>query len=68
MNLRRLQAADLTDLMALKAAAGWNQTTEDWLRVLRLAPAGCFGVEAHGSVVASATVVSYDEGSLSTLR
>ena len=59
MKLRRLRMEDMPDLMALKAAAGWNQTEEDWLRMLRLAPDGCFGIEADGRVVASATTVCY---------
>jgi GNAT superfamily N-acetyltransferase len=57
--LRTLQTGDLPDLMKLKAAAAWNQTEEDWLRCLRLEPDGCFGVEADGVVVASATVIRY---------
>jgi GNAT superfamily N-acetyltransferase len=59
--LRTLRAADLPALMELKAAAGWNQTEEDWLRVLRLQPEGCFGVESGGAIVASATVVCYGD-------
>lgn len=45
--------------MQLKTAAGWNQTPDDWLRILRLEPDGCFGVEDEGTIVASATVVNY---------
>ena len=54
-----MHTGDLPDLMKLKAAAAWNQTEEDWLRCLRLEPDGCFGVEADGVVVASATVIRY---------
>ena len=57
--LRSLRESDLPALMALKEAAGWNQTVEDWQRVLRLAPEGCFGIEEAGRLAASATVVSY---------
>ena len=45
--------------MRLKASAGWNQTEEDWLRLLRLAPGGCFGIDVEGTLAASATVIRY---------
>jgi GNAT superfamily N-acetyltransferase len=61
MTLRALAPADLDDLLVLTVAAGWNQTPEDWLRVLRLAPAGCFGIELDGHVVATATLVEYGD-------
>lgn len=59
--LRRLFRADLLPLMALKSAAGWNQTEEDWLRLLRLEPEGCFGIEVDSELVASATAVCYGD-------
>jgi GNAT superfamily N-acetyltransferase len=58
--IRPLRPDDLADLMRLKAGAGWNQTEEDWLRILRLDASGCIGVECDGRVVASATSISYD--------
>ena len=45
--------------MRLKEAAGWNQTDEDWARLLRLEPEGCFGIDVDGSLVSTATVISY---------
>lgn len=54
-----LHAGRLADLVALSAAAGWNQTPEDWLRLLELEPGGCFGIERDGRVAASATVITY---------
>jgi GNAT superfamily N-acetyltransferase len=45
--------------MRLKDAAGWNQTDEDWARLLRLEPEGCFGIDVDGSLVSTATVISY---------
>jgi GNAT superfamily N-acetyltransferase len=59
MVLRLLSSGDLSDLMELKIAANWNQTAEDWLRILRLEPAGCFGIESEEKIVASASVISY---------
>src|SRR5436190_1877359 len=60
MNLRKLRDSDLPDLMALKAAAGWNQTEDDWLLFLRYDPAGCFGIEDKGRIVSSSTSMCYD--------
>ena len=58
-HLRRLTAADLAAAMALKEAAGWNQTERDWLLLLQLQPDGCFCLQAEGRVVASATAYCY---------
>lgn len=60
MNIRLLRESDLPDLMALKTAANWNQTEDDWLAALRYEPEGCFGVEVDGRVVASAAAACYD--------
>jgi GNAT superfamily N-acetyltransferase len=57
--LRGLTRRDLADLQVLSEAAGWNQVPADWERLLRLAPDTCFGIEAEGRVVASATVLPY---------
>lgn len=59
MLIRTLNGTDIADLMALKEAAGWNQSVNDWARLLALEPAGCFGVELDGRVVASTTAVCY---------
>lgn len=56
---RTLKVRDIPALMTLKASAGWNQTEEDLRRCLRLEPDGCFGIEADGVLVASATAVCY---------
>ncbi len=45
--------------MTLSTAVGWNQLEEDWLRILDLEPAGCYGVEEDGRIVASATAFTY---------
>jgi GNAT superfamily N-acetyltransferase len=45
--------------MRLSTAAGWNQTEADWTRVMRLAPEGCFGIDADGRLAATATLVCY---------
>ncbi|HEX8151054.1 MAG TPA: GNAT family N-acetyltransferase [Pyrinomonadaceae bacterium] len=45
--------------MRLKAAAGWNQTEEDWLRLLRLCPRGCFAAAAGARLVGTTTTTVY---------
>ena len=56
---RLLTPRDVEAAMNLSLAAGWNQTPEDWLRIMRLAPGGCFGIDAGGRLAATATVVCY---------
>ncbi|MGH2500818.1 MAG: GNAT family N-acetyltransferase [Candidatus Limnocylindria bacterium] len=58
-HIRRMTAADLPAAMALKDAAGWNQTEQDWRLLLELEPDGCFVLESEGRVVASATAYCY---------
>lgn len=54
-----LAAAPAAERMALSTEAGWNQTTADWHRLLRLGRG--FGVaERGGPLVASAVILPYD--------
>jgi N-acetylglutamate synthase-like GNAT family acetyltransferase len=39
--------------------ADWNQTAEDWHRLLQLAPESCFCVEINRNIAATATLVCY---------
>ena len=57
--VRLLTAADVPQAMLLKQSAGWNQTEQDWLRLLELEPEGCFGIEREGTLVATTTAVCY---------
>lgn len=57
--IRLLKSSDLPQLVDLSRQAQWNQTEADWVRLLTLAPAGCFGIEADGRIVASTTAISY---------
>jgi ribosomal protein S18 acetylase RimI-like enzyme len=59
VKIRLLVAEDLPAAMRLKEAAGWNQTEEDWLRLLRLEPRGCFAAAAVGRLVGTATTTTY---------
>ncbi len=45
--------------MILKASAGWNQTAADWLRLLDLAPDGCFGIEVESVLAATTSAMCY---------
>lgn len=59
MHVRLLRHSDLPGAMRLKEAANWNQTDEDWARLLELEPEGCFVIAQDDVVAASATVVVY---------
>jgi GNAT superfamily N-acetyltransferase len=59
VKIRLLGAEDLPAAMRLKEAAGWNQTEEDWLRLLRLEPRGCFAAASGGRLVGTATTTTY---------
>src|ERR1041385_3750322 len=57
--LRLMTASDIEDASGLSPAAGWNQSDNDWRRLLECAPRGCFGIEVEGNLVASTTAVCY---------
>lgn len=57
--IRLLCSEDIPSVMRLNHFAGWNQTEQDWERLLRLEPQGCFGLEIGGTVVCTTTAVCY---------
>ena len=59
MQIRLLAERDVAEAMKLKDAAGWNQTEDDWRRLLRLSPRGCFAATVGGQVVATTTTTGY---------
>ena len=59
--LRGLTNADVEQAAALSRGVGWNQTPEDWARLLALAPDGVFGAFDQGRLVGSSSVVVYGE-------
>lgn len=59
MPIRLLNDSDIPAAMRLKEAAGWNQTEEDWRRLLALAPDSCFGIDCEGSLAATITAICY---------
>ena len=59
MQIRQLIESDIPAAMQLKEAAGWNQTEDDWRRLLRLEPNGCFCAIKDGGVVGTTTTTTY---------
>src|SRR5215467_1002644 len=59
--IRLLFEADIPAAMELKEAAGWNQTKEDWRRLLLLQPDGCFGAIKDRRLVGTTTTTIYGE-------
>ncbi|HEX7896725.1 MAG TPA: GNAT family N-acetyltransferase [Planctomycetota bacterium] len=55
MDINLLRLDDLAAAVALSTQAGWNQTPEDWRRILALSPDGCFAGRLDGRLVATAT-------------
>jgi GNAT superfamily N-acetyltransferase len=49
-------------LLRLSVAAGWNQTEEDWRRLLLFAPDFCWGITADGQLVSSITAYTHPGG------
>jgi ribosomal protein S18 acetylase RimI-like enzyme len=59
--IRAMTLADISAGMRLKNAAGWNQTKEDWERLLRASPEGCFVAEWNGKVAGTVTTIIYED-------
>ncbi len=57
--VRLLDEQDIPIASQLSAEAGWNQTEDDWRVLLRLSPENCFGIDADGVLVATATLICY---------
>jgi len=51
--------SDLTEAMGLKEQANWNQTENDWHRLLNLGPQGCFAAHHARRVIGTVTTVTY---------
>lgn len=59
MEIRRLTVDDVPAAVRLSTQAGWNQLSEDWRRLLDIAPEQCYAGWIDDQLVATATVVSY---------
>lgn len=61
IQLRPLRSRDVPAALTLSTQAGWNQLAADWQRLLTLAPDGCFGGWVGDMLVATGTVLPYDQ-------
>lgn len=61
MRIRTLTAGDVPAALRLSSQAGWNQVEADWHRLLALAPETCFAGTVDGEVVATSTLVTYED-------
>jgi GNAT superfamily N-acetyltransferase len=59
VTIRLLRPSDMEGAIGLTRAAGWNQVSSDWQRLLSLEPEGCFALECDGRLAASTTVLCY---------
>ncbi|MEM7011507.1 MAG: GNAT family N-acetyltransferase, partial [Verrucomicrobiota bacterium] len=59
--IRKMTETDLAFADSVRAAAGWNQTLEDWRRILRFEPDGCFLAEFDRRPAGTATTICYGD-------
>src|SRR5258705_5939259 len=59
IEVRLLRESDIPAALRLKELAQWNQTENDWLRLLRLEPNGCFCATIVDREVAPTTTPLY---------
>jgi GNAT superfamily N-acetyltransferase len=57
--IRNLMPDDVSSATELSIAANWNQTPEDWHRIIQLSVGGCRCIEEGGNIVATATLLPY---------
>lgn len=59
LRIRRMTSQDVGFGMELCALAGWNQTRDDWMNLLRCAQDGCFVAEWEGKPAGTVTTTRY---------
>jgi GNAT superfamily N-acetyltransferase len=59
VEIRALAEADVPAAQRLCEQAGWNQSDDDWHRLLAWEPDGCWAAENDGQVVGTTCVVTY---------
>jgi GNAT superfamily N-acetyltransferase len=57
--IRTMKQDDIDFAMELTAVANWNQTPEDWRRIMQISREGCRCIEHSGRVVSTASLVTY---------
>ena len=59
MAISTLEESDVPAALELQSLAGWNQTANDWKRVLRLDRAGSFAARLDGRLVGTTTTLGF---------
>jgi GNAT superfamily N-acetyltransferase len=59
LKIRLLCEQDVSGALELCRIAGWNQTQDDWRRLLEYEPMGCFVAERDGQLAATITTTRY---------
>jgi len=62
LTIRVLRQVDLTAADRLRKQAGFNQTRQDWERLLAFEPTGCFQAHAGGRLLGTVTTTVFDQG------
>jgi GNAT superfamily N-acetyltransferase len=57
--VRTMKPGDVSSAMELSTVANWNQTPEDWRRMMQLSADGCRCIEDAGRVIATASLLRY---------
>jgi GNAT superfamily N-acetyltransferase len=61
IEIDRLTTEDVDDAWRLSSQVGWNQTSDDWQRLLKLFPTTCFAGRLNGELVATSTLATYGD-------
>jgi GNAT superfamily N-acetyltransferase len=61
ITLRQMADTDVPFADRIRDLAGWNQSLQDWKRLLRHDPHGCFVAEWNGRPAGTATTTSYSK-------
>ena len=59
IKIRLLTESDVQEVLTFQRPEGWNQNENDWRRLLRLEPEGCFAAVSEGRIVATVTTLTY---------
>ncbi|MFK8113234.1 MAG: GNAT family N-acetyltransferase [Rubripirellula sp.] len=57
--VRLMAVEDIDEVIHLCRGAGWNQTRQDWNRLIRYQPNGCFAAVIDDQIVGTVTTTSY---------
>jgi len=57
--LRPMNRDDITQALQLSVAEGWNQTENDWKRLVENPENTCLVIESYGKIVGTATAINY---------